>query len=424
MQEALLQFIWQYNLYRPGQLKTTEGLVIQVVHPGILNRDAGPDFSMAKVQIANALLIGNVELHIRTSDWLKHRHQDDTAYSRIILHVVFDHDMEQLPGGIPVLELGRHIPSDVVARYSNLIQTTAALPCATMLSEVPDIQKTSWLSRMLVERWEEKLQSWEQDLHQANGDWQTLFYWRLAANFGFKVNAAPFMLLAQSLPLKILLKQTGRFQVEALLFGQGGFLTGKFEDDYPRALQQEYVHLRAKYSLQEMDISLWKFLRMRPANFPTIRLSQFAALVHQSPQLFSTFSKEKISEKIPELSVLSASDYWENHYQFEHIQKEKKAKKLGSDSADNIIINTIAPLRFLYAHTHHNQDTAASALSLLEDIPSEKNNIIRLWEAHNWKPENAADSQSLIQLFNRYCNNKRCLECAIGLTIIKSRPNK
>src|ERR1043165_2369769 len=198
MQEALLQFIWQYNLYRPGELRSHLGEPIQVNHPGTLNRDAGPDFSMARIRIGDTLLVGNVELHTRTSDWKRHHHDNDQAYSRVILHVVYEHDTEDAPGGIPLLQLKQHIPEYVLERYSNLIQTTAALPCASALQRVNDITRSSWLSRMLVDRWEQKLGMWNEELQQAGGDWYTLFWWRLASNFGFKINAVPFLLLAQS----------------------------------------------------------------------------------------------------------------------------------------------------------------------------------------------------------------------------------
>jgi hypothetical protein len=352
MQEALLQFIWQYNLYRPGDLITNTGEPLQVVHPGLLNRDAGPDFSMARIRIGKTLLAGNVELHVRTSDWLRHGHSDDPAYSRIILHVVYEHDMEHNPGTAPVLQLKEHIPTYVLDRYSSLIQTTAPLPCAAALGSVSDITRSSWLSRMLVERWEQKLGYWSEELQQAGGDWHTLFWWRLASNFGFKVNAAPFLMLAQSLPLRVITRQLSLLQTEALLFGQAGMLSGKFEEAYPQSLQQEYDFLRHKYSLHPVAPHLWKFLRLRPANFPTIRIAQLAALIHTAPALFTTISnQEGVAGLMRTLSV-KASPYWDTHYRLDEAPSRKAVKALGTDAAHNIITNTIAPVRFLYAHTH------------------------------------------------------------------------
>lgn len=424
MQEALLQFIWQYNLYRPGALATHAGEAIQVIHPGTINRDAGPDFSMARVKIADTTFVGNVELHIRTSDWNRHHHDTDPAYSRVILHVVYEHDVAEVPGGIPVLQMKEHIPAYVLERYSNLIQTTAPLPCAHALQRVNDITRMSWLSRMLVERWEHKLGLWAEELKQAGGDWHTLLWWRLAASFGFKINAAPFLQLAQSLPLKIITKQSSLMQVEALLFGQAGFLAGHFEDDYPLALQREYAFLKQKYSLQPMEPHLWKFLRLRPANFPTLRIAQLAALLFHAPNLFSAVSNNESAALLAKSLSVKASAYWNHHYRFGEKQPKTTPKSLGNDAVQSIIINTIAPIRFLYAHTHGQVAEAEAALQMLESLPGEDNNIIRMWKDHGWDSPHAGTTQSLIQLYNNYCTAKRCLDCAVGLSIIRSRPDE
>jgi hypothetical protein len=332
--------------------------------------------------------------------------------------------MDKLPGGVPVLELKGEIPAVVLDRYRNLIQTTAPLPCAGTLHQTSDIVRSSWLSRMLVERWEQKLEQWELELQQLGGDWNALFYQRLASNFGFKVNAAPFLILAQSLPLKIIGRQSGPFQVEALMFGQSGLLSGRFSDDYPQRLQAEYQFLRKKYSLSPIDPSLWKFLRLRPANFPSIRLAQFAALFHRSPQLFQTLDgHQDIKSLVAALSV-RAAEYWDLHYRWDDTPGLPMPKTLGTDAIHNIIINTIAPLRFLYAHTHGRISDAEAALCLLDNIPAENNNISRMWSGYGWSPLHAGESQSLIQLYNSYCSRKRCLECSIGLSIIRAGPDK
>jgi hypothetical protein len=423
MQEALLQFIWQYNLYRPGELKTNDGQPVQVLHPGLLNRDAGPDFSMARVKIGDTLLVGNVELHLRSSDWKKHGHDSDPAYSRIIMHVVYEHDGLQA-GNAPMLQLKEHIPDYVLERYTNLIQTTAPLPCASRLPWVNELTRSSWLSRMLVERWEQKLGQWSEELNQAGGDWHTLFWWRLAANFGLKVNAAPFLLLAQSLPLRIVTKQSSLLQIEALLFGQAGFLNGQFADDYSQTLQREYAFLQHKYSLTPLELHLWKFMRLRPASFPTIRIAQLAALIHSVPDLFSAISDNKGAADLAKMLSVKADKYWDDHYRFDEKSARAGAKYLGEDAIQNIIINTIAPMRFLYQHTHGKQANAEAALQLLDELPQEDNRIIRMLRENGWKPANAGNTQSLIQLHNNYCLAKRCLECSIGLSIIRSRPDK
>lgn len=420
MQEALLQFIWQYSLYRPGALRARTGEKIEVQHPGSRNTDAGPDFSMARIKIGGTLLVGNVELHVRSSDWQRHHHESDPAYDHVILHVVYDNDGYDRPG-MPLLELRGHIPDYVLERYSQLIQTTAPLPCAASLAAVNEMTRRAWLSRMLVERWEQKLTQWSAELERAGGDWQTLFWWRLAANFGFKVNAEPFAMLAQSLPLRLLLKQSSLAQIEALLFGQAGFLNGSFADEYPQALQREFHYLQHKYTLPPVPPGLWKFMRLRPANFPSLRIAQMAALLHKSPELFHSPGSSATLAAVQRLLSVQASDYWDTHYRFDEPPSRQSVKKLGADAVQNLIINTVAPVRFLYAHTHGRATEAETALQMLEAVPAEDNRILRMWNEQGWAAGCAADSQALIQLFNGYCSRKRCLECAVGLSIIKAR---
>ena len=424
MQEKLLQFIWQYNLYRPESLRTTEGQPVHIIHPGTLNTNAGPDFSKARIRIGATQLIGNIELHVRTSDWHRHGHQADEAYRRLILHVVYEHDTDILPNNIAVLVLKDHVPAFVLAQYSNLIQTTAPLPCAHHLNKVKSITKESWLNRLLVERWQEKLESWQQELQQCNNDWRTLLYWRMAANFGFKINSTPFLLLAQSLPLNFLSKQHQLLQIEALLFGQAGMLEGDLKDDYPQSLQKEYRYLQQKYNLMPISSHLWKFMRLRPANFPTIRIAQFASLVHRSLHLFMSIGAERDLVKLTGLLTVTASGYWDKHYRFDDGHHSSKLKKMGEDSVFNVITNTIAPIQFLYAHSQGNLKEGEAALQLLEAMPAEDNNVLRLWADNGWKAKSASDAQSLLQLYNQFCSRKRCLECAIGLSIIRSRPDE
>ena len=343
MQEELLQFIWQYSLYRPAGMRTSAGESVQVIHPGTRNRDAGPDFSMARIRIGDALMVGAVELHVKSSAWIQHHHDEDAAYSRVILHVVFEHDLANAPQQIPLVELKAHIPPEVLDRYSDLIKTTAPLPCAGVLHNASDITRKSWLSRMLVERWEQKLGLWEKELERASGDWQTLLWWRLSANFGFKVNTTPFLMLAQSLPLKTISRQQSLFQIEALMFGQAGLLAGTFRDEYPQRLKEEYDYLKGKYALSPIDPSLWKFLRLRPANFPTIRLAQLAALIHGAPQIFEAVSGKTNVPKLLAAMSVAVSEYWHTHYRWDERANRSAPKSLGIDAIHNIIINTIAP---------------------------------------------------------------------------------
>lgn len=422
MNEALFQFIWQYSLYNPAGLLTAGGEPVTISQSGKLNRDAGPDFLDGRIKIGNTKLAGNIELHIKAGDWLKHGHQHDAAYKNLILHVVYENDVADAAGNIPVLELKGHIPQHIIDKYKDLMATPQKLPCAGQHEAVRSITKEGWLSRLLAERWEQKLADWNVLLENSAEDWRNLLYWRMAANFGFKTNAVPFLMLAQSLPLNIPTKhKENLMQVEALFFGQAGMLEDDFKDDYPRELQREYDYLRKKYKLKPIQNHLWKFLRMRPANFPTIRIAQFAALVHKSIHMFSQIIETHSVKEIEPLLEVTASSYWDTHYQFDSELKEKATpKSLGPTSVLNIIINTIAPIQFLYASR---QDTSAlqeKALQLLETVPAEKNNITRIWEDNGWQATTAAQSQALLQLYNNYCSSRRCLECAVGLNVIKA----
>ncbi len=423
MNEALLQFIWKYSLYNPAALQTVEGEPVTVIHPGQHNTNAGPDFLDARIKIGDTKLAGNIELHVNSSDWLKHDHQNDDAYKNLILHVVYHNDVAAF-NNIPLLEIGEHIPKYIEAKYSTLVNAKQSLPCANMLGTVKDITKESWLSRLLAERWEQKLQEWKGLQKQDVDDWQNLLYWRMAANFGFKVNATPFLMLAQSLDINILAKhRESLFQIEALLFGQAGMLDGDFEERYPNKLKEEYSYLSKKYKLKPIPVHLWKFMRMRPPNFPTVRLAQFAALIHKSVHLFSQVIEVYTVKELTPMIEVMASEYWDDHFRFDEVSVYAP-KHMGKSSVQNIIINTIAPSQFLYAQRHGSEAQKDQALRLLESLTAEKNNILNSWRESGWEASNAAQSQSLIQLYNNYCTPRNCLNCAIGLSIIKSVPQE
>jgi hypothetical protein len=422
LQEQLLQFIWQHSLYNPTQLYTVDGEIVTIVHPGSLNTNAGPDFLDARVRIDDTLLAGNIELHILTSDWQKHGHSNDAAYNNVILHVVYENDIAEPEAGIPLLILKDHIAISVLNQYESLSAVATNIPCATQLPTVRDITKEAWLSRLLVERWEEKLVSWKELLDESVEDWRNLLYWRMAANFGFKINAEPFLQLARSLPLNILAKhKDNKVQIEALLFGQSGMLDKEFKDEYPNQLNIEYQYLRTKYKLQPLPAHLWKFLRLRPANFPTIRIAQFADLITRSLHLFSQLIECNDIKQISPLLQAEASEYWRTHYTFDELAEDAVSKKLGKSSIENIIINTVAPIQFLYAQRMGYSGMQERALQLLDTLKPEKNHITDEWAGYKWPSKNASESQAHIQLYNNYCLPKKCLQCAIGLNILKAR---
>ncbi len=421
MQEALLQFIWQYSLYRADGLRTTDGQPVTVVHPGVLNRDAGPDFSAARIRIGSTLLVGNIELHVRSSDWIRHGHGADGAYKNIILHVVHRADADATPG-VPVLELGPYIPEYVVDKYTHLLQTPQPIPCGRQHAGIPGVLKEGWLGRVLAERWEERLEGWAARLEALAGDWNRLFYERLAAGFGFKINAEPFLELARQTPLHLLLRHRESLeQLEALLLGQAGFLDAAFDDEYPKRLQQEYRFLKGKYNLENLPAYRWKFLRMRPANFPTVRLAQFAALLHRGAPLFSALMESASAGEALRLLDVQAGPYWDTHVRLGDAQAKAQPKRLGRLSAENLLLNVVAPMRFLVAHEAGNADGREAAIRFLEALPPEDNQILRLWQETGWEARNAANSQALLQLFRSYCTPKRCLECAVGLRVLRSQ---
>ncbi len=421
MNEALLQFIWQYSLYKPTELNTAGGERLDIIFPGKLNKDAGPDFLDARIKIGSTVLAGNIELHVNASDWNKHGHQNDPAYKNLVLHVVFNNDLRSSNAGFPVLELGPHIPGYVIERYSTMMKTAQALPCGQQHQHVKSIVKESLISRMLAERWEMKLGEWQELLQQSAGDWRNLLYWRIAANFGFKVNSDAFLALARSLSINILGKhRTNLLQIEALLFGQAGMLDDDFNDEYPLTLQKEYAFLKQKYKLVPLATERWKFLRMRPANFPTVRIAQFAALVHQSLHLFSKILETGTIKEIQPLLDVTASEYWNTHFVLDELTNKSSSKKLGVSSVHNIITNTVAPIQFLYAHQNGLPALQERALQLLDTVPAEENKTIQFWQDNGWKAANATQSQAMLQLYNNYCAKKRCLECSIGLGIIRT----
>ena len=421
MQEKFLHAVWRYAIFRPEALFTTSGEPITIISQGVYNTDAGPDFTEAKIKVGNTTLVGHVEMHVNSSDWSKHKHDSDDAYKNVILHVVYKDDGGETAQSIPTLCISPHIPEQVLEQYHGLIQSNNKLPCAAHIDDVKSIVKEGWLSRLLAERWEQKLCDWDNLLKSSNGDWRSLLYWRMAANFGFKVNAEPFLSLAQSISLNTLAKHGNNLhQIEALLFGQAGMLASTFNDDYPNRLKTEYLFLQKKYKLQPIALVQWKYMRMRPANFPTIRIAQFAALVHKSIHLLSQIVEKSNAKELIPLFEVEASLYWDNHYRFDELSKVTSKKKLGESSIYNIIINTIAPIKFLYAAQQTTEQKQEEALTLMDDIPSEKNHIIEVWAAHRWQPINASQSQAQIQLYNNYCKQKRCTECSIGISVIKS----
>jgi hypothetical protein len=427
MQESFLHYIWQFQYFDKTDLITTQGENLQVLRTGIHNTNAGPDFSDAKVRIGLMSWAGNVEIHVASSEWESHRHHLDRSYDSVILHVVWDDDKPvKLEDGslLPTLVLKGKIDPQLLTRYRKLMGTSFLIPCARQFTHVPNIIKLSMIDRVLVERLEEKSTAVTELLDYNKHDWDETTYQLLAKNFGFKVNSQPFFQLAKGLPYKHLARHANNSrQVEAMLFGQAGFLDEAVSEPYHKLLRREYKMLAAKYGLLDSRLksSQWKFLRLRPANFPTIRLSQFCALICEQKNIFSRVLELEDYAAAYQLFEAGQSEYWKSHYTFQKGQKAE-LMKMGSSSIDNIIINTVAPLLVAYGRRQADLVFLERAQKILEQVQAEDNSILRSWNALGVDVKNAFDSQALIQLFNSYCVPRRCLDCAIGASLLKPGP--
>lgn len=422
MREDFLHYLWRMKRFHLEDLKTTEGEAIQIADFGRHNQHAGPDFLEAKVRVGETLWAGNVEIHLNASEWLTHKHQEDKTYDNVILHVVLEEDQPVFRSNgerIPCLELRKRIPLKVANTYQKIIHNEHWIPCQHLFYSVSDMTKNIWLDRLLVERLEVKTVHIAERLAHNNHSWEETFYQILARNFGVKVNAEPFELLARLTPLNVFGKHKNNlFQIEALLFGQAGLLEKEFEDAYPKAIQKEYQFLRQKYDLYPVKEESWRFLRMRPANFPTIRIAQFATLIYQSTHLFSKILEIDNVKDVENLFVIKLSTYWNNHYVFDK-ESITRNKTLGKSTIHLLIINTIVPFLFLYGTYKSLEAYRDKALRLLEELNPEKNSIIEKWKTLGLEPESAYQTQALLQLKNEYCTKKRCLECSIGNSILK-----
>lgn len=423
MKEDFLHYIWRTRQFDHTNLKTSEGQSISIIQTGIHNHDAGPDFSDARIRIEDMLWAGNVEIHIKASEWYQHQHHQDSAYNNVILHVVLEEDKRVLRANgrsVPCLELKKRIPFRIIQNYRKLKSGNLWIPCQNQISRVSSISKNLWLDRLLVERLENKTRDMIALLKKNNYDWEYSFYYFLARGFGLKVNAEPFEQLARSLPLNILARhRNSLFQLEALLFGQAGMLEKTFVDEYPQRLRKEYGFLKKKYQLQPINAGCWKFLRMRPANFPSIRIAQFAMLIYQSNHLFSKTLAAKNIKELENMFEVKISNYWQTHYLFDK-PSIKRNKTLGKMSIDLLIINIIVPFLFLYGKLKVNPKVQESALDLLDSIKPERNAIIDQWKKLGFYPISAYQTQALIQLKNYYCDKKKCLSCSIGHEILRA----
>jgi hypothetical protein len=420
MKEALLQYAWQHRLFYAGNLATVNEKRVEVIDPGQLNRDAGPDFFNAKIKIEETLWAGNIEVHVNSSDWRNHHHGDDVAYNNIILHVVAKNDSKIFrTSGEEIEQLVLPCYEDLEARYTALMEQKSFVACAQHLGKVPRVLLSGWKNTLLTERLELKVNDIETLLQNTQNNWEDAFYITLARNFGTGINSIPFELLAKSLPQVYLAKHKDNpTQIEAMLFGQSGLLNQAKASDYTDKLKQEYAFLKTKYQLQPIDNHLWKLLRLRPQNFPHIRIAQFAALTSKSSKLFSKVINANSIEEMESLFECNTSEYWQSHYTFNKTS-DSKNKPIGKSTIKILLINTVAPFLFTYGRYKNDERMQEKALTLLEQITPEQNNIIKNWKQYNIPATSAFDSQALIHLKKHYCDCKKCLQCRIGHYVLK-----
>jgi hypothetical protein len=421
MQEEFLYFVWKNGLYDKKNLITTDGQTIQISHPGYLNTDSGPDFFNSRVQINETIWAGNIEIHIKASDWFIHNHQTDHAYDNVVLHVCWECNgeaMNSVNQKIPCLELGNRVSKLLYENYLDLVQNGFKIPCQALIDKASSLDWINNLERMAVERLNEKCSLIMDEAASVTFDWDEILYRHIGACLGLNVNKLPMQLLVRSVPYKTLQwHKENRMQLEAILFGQAGLLQGVFRDEYPNTLQSEYNFLKGKYKMKPLNTSIWKFMRLRPAAFPTIRISELAGLLQMPRGIFSHVVDVGKMEDL--LSWLSAevSEYWQNHFRFDS-ETETTNGHIGKATQEIILINAVIPVLFSYGKYRGNNDLCEKAVDWLEKMDAESNRIVKLWESLEIKAENAFQSQALLQLYNKYCNFKRCLQCGIGQKLL------
>ena len=421
MKERFLHYLWQYQLFNKQKLTTTAGESIEIQKSGYLNHNSGPDFLEAKIQVGDQLWAGSVEIHLKSSDWYVHNHETDASYDNVILHVVWEDDMPVFRKNntvVSTLELKGLVSKQIWNKYQNLFQKSNRwIACESVIGEVDNFVWNNWSERLYVERLERKSNEIEKLLKDSTNNWEAVLFQLLAKSFGLKVNGDAFNSLAKNTDFSILRKERiNAINLEALLIGQAGLLEDSIDDAYYTELQQIYRYQQHKYQLIQADHRI-RFFRLRPSNFPNIRLSQLADLYAKNKNLFQEFIKSETVDSLYHLLQATASSYWDTHYIFG--KQSKKFKKQTTKSfIDLLLINTLIPLRFTY-QKHMGQRAIETLFDIVQQLKPEKNSIVKKYQDLGIKVDNAMDSQALLTLKNTYCKPQRCLECAVGLAILK-----
>lgn len=422
--EKLLHYIWEHRLYLNNDLYTTTGFPVEVIDPGYRNSDAGPDFFNAKVKIGNRIWAGNIEIHQLASDWLRHNHHLDKTYDSVILHIVEKNDIQLFrTTGEPIPQLELRYDPRFRSEYEFLLQHDTPIPCLDRLYEIEPIFIADWVSSLAIERLLHKAERIDQWLKQYQGNWEEVCYIAFARTLGFGTNNDTFERLARSLPLIFMQKHADSLlQIEAFLFGQAGFLQERSssDDKYYNELREEYHFLQHKFNLSPLSIEAWKFTRMRPANFPHQRIALLAQLIYKGFTLFSQICDASNETELRQVFQTRLQGYWDTHYNFGETSASR-AKVLGQNATDILLINTVVPLLFAYSRQTGLQHFEERAFNVLENLKPEKNHIVSYFTDSGLTVQNALDSQALIQLHNEYCQRRQCLSCRIGHQLLTKK---
>ena len=422
MNEDFLYFLWKTKNFDFSELCCESGQKLEIQNFGVQNMDSGPDFSDAEISLDGARWVGNVEMHIRSSDWDVHRHSKDKRYNTVILHVVWEHDKEiRTAAGqwLPVLELKSRVRSEMKKNYERLRSNPSFIPCDKQISLFSDTKLKFWIERLGIERLETKSEKISEDLELLKMDWEEAFYRHFASCFGLTVNVEGFRQLAQAVPLRLIRQYSdSRFKIQALLYGQAGMLTNVHLDKYPTQLRKEYEFLQHKHRLDSIDPRVWKLSKMRPQSFPTIRIAQLSELLFLLSPLLRRFIECQDYREALSFLELETHEYWNTHFLFEKESRPSK-KQPGLGFKERLMINAIIPFLYAYGKKRGRSEVCEKALVWLRLISSEKNKITKAWSSLDVKPKNAFESQALIHLYKNYCNAKRCLDCSVGCSIIK-----
>lgn len=427
MTEDFLHYLWRFQRFSKKDLRTIEGVELQILSPGYYNLQSGPDFGETKLYLGSQLWAGQLEIHIRSSDWNRHRHQFDPAYNSVVLHVVYQYDepaFRQNGSELPTLVLEGRIDESLHWRYEQLLHNATEIACAQQWPSVADLYKSSMIERVQIERLEERTAILEGLLEDSRGDWEESFYRWLAYGFGLRINSEPMLMLARLLPQKLWAAQRSSLSsLEALFFGMAGFLEAEHKgqsDAYTQHLKADFAHWQRKYGLQAMPQAQWKWSRLRPPAFPELRMAQWSALLHSRDKLFRSFLDCKDLAQLDQWLAAPVSHYWRHHYRLGQVATKPGPQAMGRATRELLVINVMVPFLFLYGQKRGEKEYQERAFEWLEALPPENNKYIKMYRDLGYTAQNAGQSQALLQLYRRYCSAKKCLLCAIGNQLLKS----